>query len=175
MARLSKAKGAFCALGMAGVLAMVAASCAASPPPRTLSPSDSVERLRREAGPTLQDCGEASEGRDEEKCKIQPVLACVHAALKNCRAAQGTHQFLAGEGDPVRIDYFVVEHPGGACDFVVVEDRSADPLASRRPSEMTCSGVSWKPHPAIPSCEVLEPKGCRPSSAPSPSPSAPVR
>lgn len=161
-----------CGFALAAVLGSAAAACASSPPPRTLSPSSSVERLRRESGPTLQDCGEAQEGRDEEKCKIQPVLACVHAALKSCRAAQGTHQFLAGEGDPVRIDYFVVERPGGACDFVVVEDRTADPLAPRAPSEMSCSGASWKPHPSIPSCEVLEPMGCRPGSAPSPAQSA---
>jgi len=90
----------------------------------------------------------------------------VLAAYKACRPAHASYLYFASEGDEMRVDWIVMVRPGGACDFVVVEDRSADPLGPRKPIDRVCAAVDWKSHPQIEGCELLEPKNC---SARSPS------
>jgi len=141
-------------------------ACASGRSPPNVPPSSAVTELRRSAGPTVQDCGEAVETREEGKCRVQPIFECVKRAHDTCRAAQGTHLFSTDEGDDVRIDYFVRERPGGACDFIVIEDRSQDPLAPKTPQTQTavyvqlCARVGWKPHATIPACDVFAPTAC---------------
>jgi hypothetical protein len=138
----------------------VCVACGSGPPPPSATPSPRVTELRRTAGTTIQDCGEGVEARDDHKCRIQPVLECVEAALRSCRPAQGTHLYSTGEGDPVRVDYFVVQKAGGGCEFVVVEDRSRDPLGPGKPTELVCGDAGWQPHPRIRGCDVLAPSAC---------------
>jgi hypothetical protein len=138
----------------------IASACASRPPPPNVPPSSAVTELHRTAGPTVQDCGEAVETRDEDKCRVQPIFDCVKRAHDACRAAQGTHLFSTDEGDAVRVDYFVRERPGGACDFIVIEDRSRDPLAPKTPQLQICAQVGWKPHATIPACDVFAPTAC---------------
>ena len=151
--------GVACAALLFGV--GLVAACGSSAPPPNVGPSPNVQRVRSSAGKTVQDCGEAIESRDETQCKVQPVGECVLAALKGCRAAHGTHIYSTGEGDAVRSDWFVVERPGGACDFVSVEDRTRDLLGAKGVTEKTCASAGWTRHPRIERCEMLVPSGCR--------------
>lgn len=125
-----------------------------------------VQDLWRNAGLGIQDCGEVIENTDETRCQTRAVGECVEQAFKACRPAHANYVFYAGEGDSVRIDWIVMVRAGGACDFVVVEDRSADPLAPRTPTPQVCDPPGWKDHPAIKGCEVLDPKNCRARTPP---------
>ena len=151
------------ALGLGLVLA---SACGSTPPRASVGPGVAAQRLSRSAGPTVQDCGEASESIGETGCRIQPVGECVMAAFKACRGARGVHMYFAGEGDPVRVDWFVVEKSGGGCEFAMVEDRSNDPLGPKAPEERHCDSVTWGKHPGIEGCQVLKPTGCRETAPP---------
>jgi hypothetical protein len=150
-------------LGVALAL-FAAAACGSTPPRARVGPGLAAQRLERSAGPTVQDCGEASESVGETGCRIQPVGECVLAAFKACRGAHGVHMFFAGDGDPVRVDWFVVERAGGTCEFVTVEDRTNDPLGPQAPVERHCESVGWTRHPGIEGCQVLAPTNCRGAS-----------
>jgi hypothetical protein len=144
-----------------GVAAGVAAGCGSSVPPPIVGASPRAQELGKTAGPTVQDCGEATESREEMSCKVQPVGECVLRALKNCRAAHGVHVYSTGEGDAVRLDWFVVERAGGSCDFVTIEDRTRDLLGAKAVQEKVCKSATWTRHPRIDGCEVLLPAGCQ--------------
>jgi hypothetical protein len=146
-----------------GLGSVVTSACASDPPRARVGPGTAAQRLSRSAGPTVQDCGEASESIGETGCRIQPVGECVMTAFKSCRGAHGVHMYFAGEGDPVRVDWFVVEKGGrgGGCEFVMIEDRSNDPLGPQAPEERHCESVTWGKHPGIAGCDVLQPTGCK--------------
>jgi len=116
--------------------------------------------MKRSAGPGVQDCGEAPESREEDQCRIKPVGECLAAALKACRPAVGVRSYFASEGDPIRVDMLVLSDGRGGCDLMVVEDRSADPLAGKKPEVSRCDSIGWKPHPYIEDCEDVVPEGC---------------
>ena len=143
--------------GFLAVAVLFSLGCASAPPPPEAPPSEVVRDLERTAGATLQSCGEGVESRDDTKCKIGPVMECVKSALDACRPAHGTHVYVAGATETVRVDYFVVQQAGGGCEFVVVEDRASKPLQA-----VVCGDVSWKAHPAIDSCDVLSVSACQP-------------
>ena len=147
-------------------LGVLAIACGSSRRPPQAPPSPLVDRLRREAGRGIQDCGEAVEKWEEQKCHTRPVGECVLSAYKACRPAHGSYVFFASEGDDMRVDWLVMVKPGGACDFVIVDDRTADPLGPRTPSDKVCSTVDWKAHPQIEGCEILDPKSCTPRNTP---------
>jgi hypothetical protein len=144
-----------------GLGLVVTSACGSASPRASVGPGTAVQRLSRSAGPTVRDCGEASESIGETGCRIQPVGECVMTAFKACRGAHGVHMYFAGEGDPVRVDWFVVEKGQGGCEFVAVEDRSNDPLGPQAPEERHCESVAWKQHPGIAGCNVLQPTGCK--------------
>jgi hypothetical protein len=144
-----------------GLGLVLASACGSTSPRASVGPGTAAQRLSRTAGPTVQDCGEASESIGETGCRIQPVGECVMTAFKSCRGAHGVHMYFAGEGDPVRVDWFVVEKARGSCEFVIVEDRSNDPLGPKAPEERHCESVSWGAHPGIAGCQVLKPAGCQ--------------
>jgi hypothetical protein len=123
-------------------------------------PSSKVKELRHAVGESARDCGEALESRKETTCGARPVGECLAAALKACRPAYGTRSFFTAEGDAVRVDWLVASDGHDGCHLVLVEDRSADPLASKRPSVQVCHTVAWKPHESIRGCEVPVPDGC---------------
>ena len=131
------------------------------PPPRTPSKaaSSAVERWQKRLG-TVTECGEAVRPRGDESCSLQPVHECLHDALQACRPAHGTHLYSTAEGDPVRVDYFVAPE-NGACVFVVVEDKSADPVGNKGVIEQACRTTSWRPQPDAPGCQALAPVDCR--------------
>jgi hypothetical protein len=129
-----------------------------------VAPSTTVEELRRSAGVGLLDCGQAMESREEEQCRVKSVGECIQAALKDCRPAQGLRTYFASEGDAIRVDWLVLSDGKGGCDLVVVEDRSADPLASKKPSVSRCKGFVWKAHESIDGCEAPRPDDCHPDA-----------
>jgi hypothetical protein len=144
------------------MLAMgVAGACGGEPRRPNVPPSRLVADMKRSAGPGIQDCGEAHESREEEQCRIKPVGDCLDAALKACRPAFGLRTYFASEGDPVRADLLVLSDGHGGCDLVVVEDRSADPLAAKKPQVSRCQVIAWKPHTAIEHCEDPVPDDCK--------------
>ena len=142
-------------------------ACGGGPPPKTgptaadprMPPSDTVARVRQRLGDSAQSCGEAIQGIDHDGCRAQPVLDCVHAAFQAHRPAQGTFMYATAEGDPVRVDYFVVLS-GGHARLVVVSDRSADPVGDKGVDEHECSEVRWGEHAERPGCQTLLPERC---------------
>lgn len=122
-------------------------------------PGNAVEHWQRKLGGRVQDCGNARQGVQDETCAVQRVFECLHGALEVCRPAHGVWYSLTGEGDAVRTDYFVADK-SGACVYVVIEDRSTDPLAKPPVVERECRSASWTPQPAQPSCQVLSPVDC---------------
>jgi hypothetical protein len=146
-------------------LGVLAFSCGSTRRPPEAAPSPLVEKLRRDAGRGVQDCGEAVENWEEQRCHTRPVGECVLSAFKACRPAHGSHVFFASEGDDMRVDWIVMVRSGGACDFVLVEDHTRDPLGPKQPIERVCSTVDWKSHSQIEGCEVLDPKNCAPRNA----------
>ena len=136
------------------------ASCGGAERRPNVPPSSRVKELRRAAGATAQDCGEAVESRTDTACRVHPVGECLAAALKDCRPAYGMRSYFTAEGDGVRVDWLVASDGHGGCQVVLVEDRSADPLAAKRPSVQICSGVVWKQHESISSCELPVADGC---------------
>jgi len=148
---------------LAGPLACVvlASGCGAEARRPAVAPSQVVEELRRSAGVGVQDCGEALESREEEQCRVKSVGECIQSALKACRPAHGLRTYFASEGDAIRVDWLVLSDGKGGCDLVMVEDRSADPLASRKPTVARCEGLVWKAHERIEACEAPTPDACR--------------
>lgn len=148
--------------------AALAPGCGGEERRPAVAPGPVVEDLRRSAGPGLQDCGEAQESREESQCRVKSVGECVEAALRACRPAHGLRTYFAAEGDAIRVDWLVLSDGQGGCDLVVVEDRSADPLASKTPSVSRCKKFVWKAHTNIDDCEAPYPDDCRadPGTAP---------
>jgi hypothetical protein len=145
------------------VLALLCAavvSCASAEKRPITPPSKKVKALRLSAGEGAQDCGEAMESKTDVTCRAQPVGECMIQALKACRPAYGTRSFFTSEGDPIRVDWLVLSDDKGGCELVNVEDRSADPLASKRPSVQTCESLEWTAHESIKNCEVPEGSNC---------------
>jgi hypothetical protein len=122
--------------------------------------STTVQDLRRSAGSGVQDCGESSESRKEEQCRIHSVGECLQTALKECRAAYGVRSYFTPEGDPIRVDWLVLSDGHGGCKLLTVEDRSADPLARKAPKVSRCTGIIWKHHESIAECEAPVADGC---------------
>jgi len=141
--------------------AVLASGCGAEARRPVVAPSQVVEELRRSAGPGMQDCGEAQESREEAQCRVKSVGECIQAALSACRRAYGLRTYFAAEGDAIRVDWLVLGDGKGGCDLVVVEDRSADPLASKKPTVTRCKGFVWKAHESIEACEAPTPDACR--------------
>ena|SRR5260221_9881220 len=119
-----------------------------------------VQELRRTAGDSAQDCGDAVESKGDTTCRVHPIGECLSAALKGCRPAYGMRSYFTPESDGVRIDWLVLQDRHGGCNLVVVEDRSADPLAPKTPTVKTCTSISWKAHESVPGCEAPIPDGC---------------
>jgi hypothetical protein len=149
------------AVSAAALGLVLAPGCGSEPRRPAVAPSPVVEDLRRSAGVGLQDCGEARESREEDQCRVKSVGECVQAALKACRPAHGLRTYFASEGDAIRVDWLVLSDGQGGCDLVVVEDRSADPLAAKKPQVSRCKGFVWKAHEAIEGCEAPSPDACR--------------
>lgn len=139
----------------------LALACGRSWRPAKTSPSETVLDMRRGAGPGLQDCGEGVENHGETACRVHSVGECIQNALKQCRPAFGSRQFLTSEGDPIRLDWLVLSDGHGGCELVQVEDRSADPLAKKKPRVEKCRSVAWGAHPNIEECEMPSADGCR--------------
>lgn len=154
-------------VAMAG-LALTAFACGGPERRPNVPTSETVSDMRRNAGVGLQDCGEAIEPRQETACKVHSVGECLAAALKACRPAFGVRQYFTAEGDGVRLDWLVLSDGHGGCDLVNVEDRSADPLAPKKPKITHCTSIVWKSHENISDCEAPVPDGCRESAAPAP-------
>ncbi len=123
------------------------------------APKAAVQHWKKKLGRTAQDCGNARQGTVSATCAPQRLFECMHAALGVCRPAHAVWFTLTGEGDAIRTDYFVVDK-SGTCTFVVVTDRSADPLAKPPVTEQECRSASWKPEPDNPSCQILSPVDC---------------
>ena len=144
------------------VFLSVPLACGQSWRPAKTAPSETAMEMRRGAGPGLQDCGEGVEEHGETACKIHPVGECLESALKQCRPAFGNRQFLTEEGDPVRVDWLVLSDGHGGCQLTQVEDRSADPLPSKKkPRVETCRSIVWRSHPNIENCEMPAADGCK--------------
>lgn len=125
-----------------------------------LPPSATAQRVLKSLGPAPQSCGEAVQGLDDRSCRMQPVFECLLSAFEVCRPAYGTHMYSTAEGDPIRVDYYV--KPGdGRCAFVVVDDKTADPVGRKEVQELECRKIEWKPDPAIDDCQTLQPLECR--------------
>ncbi|MBK7584011.1 MAG: hypothetical protein IPI67_27920 [Myxococcales bacterium] len=124
-----------------------------------MPPSGTVVRVRERLGDSPQACGEAVEGIDSEGCRAQPVLECIHAAFEANRPAQGTHMYATAEGDPVRVDYFVIVSSGHPT-LVVVTDRTADPVGDKAVEEQECLDARWSEHSTPPACQALVPGRC---------------
>lgn len=139
----------------------IVAACAGEIRRPNVPTSETVARLRRGAGAGLQDCGEAIEPKGETACKIHSVGECLQAALGQCRAAYGVRQFFTAEGDAIRLDWLVLSDGHGGCEVVTVEDRSADPLASKKARVTRCQSIAWREHEDIEGCERFEAEGCR--------------
>jgi hypothetical protein len=131
-----------------------------SPHDPRLPPSATAERVKKSLGRAPQSCGEAVQGIDDRSCRMLSVFECLLSAYEVCRPAYGTHMYATAEGDPIRIDYYV-RPANGPCAFMVVEDRSADPVGSKGVQELSCTKIEWKSDPANPSCQALSPLDCR--------------
>lgn len=148
------------------VLSLVAA-CGGGPPAKTgptaadprMAPSDTVARVRQRLGSAAQNCGEAVQGSEDQGCRAQPVLECVHAAFQAARPAHGTFMYATAEGDPVRLDYFVVLS-GGRPKLALVSDRTADPVGDKSIDEHECAEVRWGEHAERAGCQTLVPDRC---------------
>jgi hypothetical protein len=148
-------------LGIAGLLAGAAAlSCGGAERRPNVPLSAQVHDLRRSAGPTAQDCGEAVESRTDTACRVHPVGECLATALKDCRSAFGMRSYFTAEGDGVRLDWLVLPDGHGGCKLTVIEDRGADPLAHKKLAVKSCDAIAWRAHESIPSCEQPVPDGC---------------
>jgi hypothetical protein len=147
-------------MGLAAASVAVAVACGGAERRPAVPPSSTVDELKRSTGAAGQDCGQAAESRTDTVCKVHPVGECIQAALKDCRPAYGMRSYFAPEGDPVREDWFVLSDGQGGCELVRVVDRSADPLAPKKPSLQVCSSIQWKAHESIPSCELPVLDGC---------------
>jgi hypothetical protein len=159
------------------LLAALAAGCGGSSPntdpPRDpmrpsardprLPPSATTQRVIANLGAAPQSCGEAVQGLGDRSCRMQPVFECLLRAYEVCRPAYGTHMYATAEGDPIRVDYAV--KPGGACAFIVIDDRTADPVGRKEVQELECKKIEWKPDPANTACQTLLPLECRMLSA----------
>lgn len=139
----------------------VAGACGGPERPPNAPASETVLDMRRGAGPGLQDCGEGVEPRGETACRIHPVGECLLTALKECRSAFGVRQYFTAEGDTVRVDWLVLSDGHGGCELVQVEDRSADPLARKKPRVEKCRTIVWRAHESIEGCEMPAADGCR--------------
>lgn len=152
-------------LCLPGLLACAAGACGGAERRPDVPPSTVVEDLRRSAGSIVQDCGGASELRDEDSCTVQPVGECLEAALGQCRPAHGVRSYFTSEGDPVRVDFIVLDDRRGGCDLIQVQDFSSDPLAKVKTIVERCRRATWKPHPEIDRCLLLVPEDCKAASA----------
>jgi hypothetical protein len=124
-----------------------------------LPPSATTQRMLASLGHAPQNCGESVQGLGDRSCRMQPVFECLLQAFEVCRPAYGTHMYATAEGDPIRVDYAV--KAGGPCAFVVVDDKTADPVGRKEVQELECKKVEWKPDPANTACQTLLPLGCR--------------
>ncbi len=125
-----------------------------------MPPSAVAARVQKSLGDAPQNCGEAVQGRDDRSCRVQPVFECLLQAYEVCRPAYGTHMYSTAEGDPIRVDYYV-RPSGGPCSFLVVDDKTADPVGRKEVQEIECKKIEWKPDPALDNCQVLQPLECR--------------
>ncbi len=125
-----------------------------------LPPSATADRVKKSLGPAPQHCGEAVQGLGDRTCRMQPVFECLLRAYEVCRPSYGTHMYSTAEGDPVRVDYYV-RPTAGPCMFVIVDDKTADPVGRKAVQELECQKVEWKPDAANPDCQTLQPLGCR--------------
>ena len=116
--------------------------------------SPKVHELMHTAGDGVFDCGQALEPKTGATCDVHTIGECLAAALHDCRPAHGMRSYFTSESDGVRIDWFIIPEGQGSCRLHVVEDRSADPLASRTPTVKKCTTLTWKPHEKISECEV---------------------
>lgn len=149
------------AIALAALVIAPGAACAGEPRRPQVPPSGLVADMKRSAGPGIQDCGEALESREEDQCRVKSVGECLEAALKACRPAFGLRTYFASEGDAIRVDMLVLSDGQGGCDLVVIEDRSADPLAAKKPEVTRCESIAWKAHVAIDDCEDPVPEACK--------------
>jgi hypothetical protein len=128
-----------------------------------LPPSRTAQRVLASLGHAPQSCGEHVQPLGDRSCRMQPVLECLLQAYEVCRPAYGTHMYATAEGDPIRVDFAVKS--GGGCAFIVVEDKTADPVGRKEVQEFECKKVEWKPDPANTACQTLLPLQCRMLSA----------
>jgi hypothetical protein len=129
-----------------------------------LPPSQTAQRVLKSLGAAPQNCGEAVQGLDDRSCRMQPVFECLLQAFEVCRPAYGTHMYSTAEGDPIRVDYYV-KPSAGPCRFVVVDDKTADPVGRKEVQELECSKIEWKPDVVNTACQTLQPLGCQMLSA----------
>lgn len=123
-----------------------------------LPPSAPAKKLMQEH-PNARDCGEVVQPLDDDRCDVKRVFDCTMAAFKTCAPAHGVHNYAGPEGDAVRVDYFVLPK-GGACEWVIVEDHSQDPLGKKGIVQKACQSAEWVMHHTMPGCEVIEPSEC---------------
>jgi len=144
-----------------GAIAMclVFVACASEGPPPKVGMSPQARQMQDRLGGTFQDCGQFDEPRHDQSCRLRRVEECVISALQACRPAHGTHQFWTEEGDPVRVDYFTYTDQG-ACQLMLVEDRSADPIGKTGVTRKVCRSHTWQAQPGKPSCELLSFSDC---------------
>ncbi len=140
--------------------AVAAVSCGSAERRPAVAPGKTVNDLRDSAGPGMTDCGEAPEVREETSCRVKPMGDCLALALGDCRPGHGVRQYFTDEGDAVRVDWFVLSDGQGGCRLVTVEDRSADPLAPKKPKVQYCKSIGWKAHDRIADCELPTAEGC---------------
>jgi hypothetical protein len=124
--------------------------------------SAKVGELLHAAGDNPGDCGEVVEPKTGATCDVHTIGECLAAALHDCRPAHGMRTFFTAESDGVRVDWIVVPDGKGSCALNTVEDRSADPLAPRKPTTTSCKVLGWKPHESIADCQVPAGDKCTP-------------
>jgi hypothetical protein len=124
-----------------------------------MPPSAVAQRVLKSLGDAPQNCGEAVQGLDDRSCRMQPVHECLLRAFEVCRPAYGTHMYATAEGDPIRVDYYV-RPSSGPCAFLVVDDKTADPVGRKEVQELECKKIEWKPDVANPDCQTLQPLEC---------------
>lgn len=123
-------------------------------------PSEPAKRIQQELG-SPRDCGTVVQPLDNEECDVYRIFSCLKDAFGRCDAAHGVHMYAGPEGDAVRVDYFVVPS-GGECEYVYVEDKTADPLNKQGLVEVGCKTIEWAMHNTLHGCEILEPSECTP-------------
>ncbi len=123
-------------------------------------PSKNVERILESLSAPRQ-CGEIVQPLNNAECDVQRIYTCLMDAFRACDAAHGVHMYAGPEGDAVRVDYFVIP-TNGICEYVYVEDKSADPLNKEDVTEVACKRVKWTMHQTLHGCEVVEPSECAP-------------